>query len=159
MRPVSAALDSRIRDGYSQARPGLLEMGKGNVNDLSKVGPGKLLKEHNPKALRGLLAQFGRCCHYCGYKFPARLTVEDFHKLRNPTRDHRTPRRRGGKGDGNSALACRACNEAKADMTESEFVDFLRTTVLPASYVEYLTQKQLAIVEKYGVKPMVRDDA
>jgi 5-methylcytosine-specific restriction endonuclease McrA len=48
------------------------------------------------------------------------------------TEDHILPRSRGGKnGLSNKCLACRWCNEDKADLTASEYLEWRMTRVVP----------------------------
>ena len=61
-----------------------------------------------------LLNRDGTACTYCGRPFTK--------STRRPTIDHRHPLSRGGADDrSNWALACRDCNQAKADIPESAF--------------------------------------
>lgn len=55
-------------------------------------------------------------CYYCAL----------YVSRKNRTLDHLTPKSRGGTAKkSNIVLACRTCNNAKADMTLAEFVDFV----------------------------------
>lgn len=55
-------------------------------------------------------------CFYCGCDIPRKLR----------TLDHLFPHSKGGGvSNDNIVLCCRPCNNAKADMTLAEFVDFV----------------------------------
>ena len=56
----------------------------------------------------------GERCFYCRVKLLNRAAPR--HGEPGWTEDHVIPKCRGGKRAGNILLACRACNEAKADM-------------------------------------------
>lgn len=59
----------------------------------------------------------GTTCFYCGVGFA------DDDPSRSRTADHRVPRAGGGHdGLANLVFACFACNQAKADRPESEFL-------------------------------------
>ncbi len=59
-------------------------------------------------------------CAYCGKNLfttcPASMPYDAWAKRHRPTLDHRIPKSRGGSSQlTNLAVACRACNQAKAD--------------------------------------------
>lgn len=59
-----------------------------------------------------------RACHYCGRALTKKIGRDD-----TLTVDHRIPRAKGGRDKlANFVPACSACNNAKADMTEEEFL-------------------------------------
>jgi 5-methylcytosine-specific restriction endonuclease McrA len=65
--------------------------------------------------LLALSARDGWCCHYCRVL----LSLDD----PRTSIDERKPLVRGGtKSHGNQVIACRDCNNDKADMTEAEYV-------------------------------------
>lgn len=90
------------------------------------------------------MARFGNHCVYCNN----RVWFLDAHDaMYNPqksraTVDHAMPKSRGGlNDDANLLLACAACNNAKADMTDAEFRAFIATGRVPIGYVEYLAER------------------
>lgn len=60
---------------------------------------------------------------------------------RSATREHLTPKARGGMGADNIVLACLKCNDTKSDMTLIEFQFFRANGKYPQSYIEYLEQR------------------
>jgi 5-methylcytosine-specific restriction endonuclease McrA len=54
-------------------------------------------------------------CEYCG----------DYRSRRDLTGDHVVPRSKGGRVAGNIALACRPCNETKADHDAAQFREWI----------------------------------
>lgn len=66
-------------------------------------------------------ARLGGRCHYCRAPFSDRVDSDYY-----PTREHRHPRAKGGRGGRNIVWACRRCNNEKGDMTEQEYDEFLR---------------------------------
>lgn len=55
-------------------------------------------------------------CHLCGTRMIHFSRIQDVRQPRGATIDHILPLARGGSGEvSNLALACRCCNEAKAD--------------------------------------------
>lgn len=75
-----------------------------------RIAREQIVRSHAPTHLQALVDKFPNC-YYCGKK----LTVYTI------TRDHKTPRSRGGRGSGNIVGACWKCNNVKGDMTEWEF--------------------------------------
>jgi len=69
-----------------------------------------------------LIQRDGRHCHYC--KRPVRLARElSAHRKDDATIDHKIPTSKGGaNAPDNLLLACRECNEAKADRDYNDFV-------------------------------------
>lgn len=56
-------------------------------------------------------------CWYCGCEL-----IRDAEAPNGRTRDHQTPKSRGGKFlPGNQVWACRTCNQDKADRTLAEY--------------------------------------
>lgn len=91
-----------------------------------------------PRKAARFIFNFGGQCYYC--ERPVEYDTQ--RHARHPTRDHKTPKTRGGdNGKDNVTLACVACNHVKADMTEEEFRFFIANGRLAQSYVEYLTEK------------------
>lgn len=77
--------------------------------------------KHRKNQRRRLRERDGDNCYLCGCRMVEYSGLEF-----NPnqmTRDHMTPRSRGGtNNDENMALACARCNSHKGDMTVLEFV-------------------------------------
>ena len=78
------------------------------------------LGHHTDADWWALYRSVGGRCYYCGIKTKAYLCSP--HAPNYATRDHRVPLSRGGSNAiENMAVACRACNSAKGDLTEAEF--------------------------------------
>lgn len=76
--------------------------------------PNKVFDMPNNVLAGWLKEQDGKVCTYCGDSNPRHI-------------DHRTPLSRDGKHDlGNLQLICRACNHAKHDMLEEEFLGWAK---------------------------------
>lgn len=91
---------------------------------------------------------FNGACYYCLQPVEASTPKHE----RHPTRDHKTPKTRGGSGaKENIVLACVGCNHVKADMTEAEFRHFMSTGTFAPSYIEWLTGKFTRAAVRLGV--------
>lgn len=76
----------------------------------------------SPFLRRSVYEQDGRRCRFCHVSL----------RFRDMTLDHLTPVSRGGKSTiDNLACACSACNHAKANMTEEEFLIALASEKYP----------------------------
>lgn len=94
--------------------------------------------------ISALMQAFNHCCVYCG----RRVIVAPYIAVSGweATIDHDMPKARGGFDvlrPSNTVLACRRCNQAKADMTGAEFIEFRNTLKFPASYVAYLEKRRI----------------
>ena len=95
--------------------------------------------------LSTLYERFGGECTFCDRRLvmpPGKRGAKFKLTDQTATRDHAIPRSRGGTlAPENTLLACRACNEAKSNMTDLEFRSFLKTGKLPMSYIRYLAER------------------
>lgn len=73
-----------------------------------------------------------RKCWYCG---------KSFHSTR-PTFDHQIPRSRGGGGGENLVLACKQCNNRKADMDVETYRYFLQESLPAGERVIFYGEQQ-----------------
>lgn len=103
----SCALDAGLARPLSA--PG--EVPGGRKVDLTKPAA------KGANARKDRLLSRSKTCYFCG----AGMT------RRTVTREHLTPVSRGGKDSADNVVAaCRRCNSAKGDMTEAEFVAWVR---------------------------------
>lgn len=80
------------------------------------------------KRVRALCVKQAGRCFYCQLTMDFSLAQPH---PRAPTRDHLTPRSRGGKNTrDNVVLACYLCNHQKGDMTLDEFRAFRRAVMV-----------------------------
>jgi 5-methylcytosine-specific restriction endonuclease McrA len=94
---------------------------------------------------------FGGKCTYCKRRTTKPSMLPHQHTELDATVDHDTPKcrtpyisfRENFTNNNNVVLACRACNQSKADMTGPEFLSFRAIKKLPQSYIEYLEAKLL----------------
>jgi 5-methylcytosine-specific restriction endonuclease McrA len=63
-------------------------------------------------------------CFYCRTTFNWDDPQSEFY----PTWDHKIPKSKGGGKGRNLVLACRRCNQEKADMSVADFVEYLDVT-------------------------------
>ena len=56
-------------------------------------------------------------CYWCG----CILTRGGTQRPRSRTKDHLTPKARGGRGGDNKVSCCWSCNQRKGDMTAEEY--------------------------------------
>jgi 5-methylcytosine-specific restriction endonuclease McrA len=86
--------------------------------------------------VHSLMHQFNGRCTYCMTVVHVGTVTEPWHA----TIDHVIPKARKGPDTvANRVLCCMRCNSVKGDMTGDEFRYFMRTKMLPSSYVLYLT--------------------
>lgn len=71
----------------------------------------------------------GRPCPYC-----KRIMNWDSPTLQ-PSRDHKIPVSRGGKNGDNVIWCCFQCNQAKGNMTDREYLDWLDTVTAQRCWV------------------------
>lgn len=80
-----------------------------------KSGSNRPNRHH--RALHRIGVEFSWTCYYC-HSLVLCATCCGWDRLpyeRQATRDHIVPKSRGGKGGDNLVLACRKCNEEKAN--------------------------------------------
>lgn len=85
-------------------------MGKNNGGEIKKRRKSNLIK------------RLGRFCYYCKCQLTTSRSKRN--QKNYATLDHRIPKSktRGWELPNNKVLACRACNEAKADMMPEDFI-------------------------------------
>ncbi len=84
-----------------------------------------------------LIKRYNGQCYYCRRKVVRGVAAMTGSGLL-ATRDHAVPSCRGGGPPAiNEVLACRRCNDVKADMTAVEFHWFLFHRAIPESYIAY----------------------
>ena len=100
-----------------------------------------------PTRVRKLISRFDGKCHYCHR--PVEILGECGNR---PTREHLIPICRGGNDAlSNIALACEGCNQVKGDMTEGEYLEFLKFGRLPDSYIEWITKRMVVHAARRGI--------
>lgn len=92
----------------------------------------------NMSKIQKLMQRYNDRCYFCGRTVVIATPTNPAHA----TIDHDMPKARGGDNCPlNLLLACVRCNTAKGDMTGMEFKQFIRTSVLPESYIFHLTER------------------
>lgn len=100
-----------------------------------------------PSRAWALIQRFDGKCHYCHR--PVEIMGEESNR---PTKEHLIPKCRGGLSVlSNIALACERCNSVKSDMTETEYLSFVETGILPESYVDWLNQRMVQHAVRRGI--------
>lgn len=91
-----------------------------------------------------LIEKFDWRCRYCTQD----VETHSHQHPRNASADHYIPIARGGGEGENLVLSCKACNDAKSDMTGDEFLEFIQTNRLPESYIIYLSEKTFRVMHQ-----------
>lgn len=102
----------------------------------------------SPRRAAGFIFNHNGICYYC--LEPVESTTPA--NPRHPTRDHKTPKARGGNNKReNLVLCCIGCNNVKSDMTDIEFQHFMATGKLSKTYIDWLAKRFLVAAERLGV--------
>ena len=72
--------------------------------------------------------------------------------LLTATRDHKTPKSRGGGSGDNIVLACQPCNTDKGDLTEEEYREYKKTGVRRKMLVCLPVPRKVRIKAEFAAK-------
>ena len=132
------------RRGGTNVAPPVEEPEQSNGNSSLRKSPGRSYGSHR----EWLLARHGSVCAYCGTRVPAETI----------TLDHVRPRRGQSAYDraDNLVLACRPCNEIKADAPLLAFLMAKRARgVFLLHYGEHLSQPLKELAKNASERPLL----